>query len=83
MEEENLIKQLLPWLWKSDTGQTRIVRMSCVLDFKSARLHCAAITRRRPIKNTLKIGKVANKSRDAVRKNTIAAKLEDCLLALK
>lgn len=34
MGEENLIKQLLPRLYKSDTGQTHIVLMSCVVDLR-------------------------------------------------
>lgn len=30
----NLIKQLLPWLCKSDTGQTQIGLMSCAVDLR-------------------------------------------------
>lgn len=40
MGEENLIKQLLPWLYKSDTGRAciNVLRVGF-----SASLHCAAI----------------------------------------
>lgn len=48
--EENLIKQLLPRLCKSDTGQTRTVFMSCAVDLevRDNRSERTEITRRRP-----------------------------------
>lgn len=48
--EGNLIKQLLPRLCKSDTGQTRTVFVSCAVDLevRDNRSERAGITRRRP-----------------------------------
>lgn len=48
--EENLIKQLLPRLCKSDTGQTRTVFLSYAVDLevRDNRSERTEITRRRP-----------------------------------
>lgn len=48
--EENLIKQLLLRLCKSDTGQTRTVFQSCAVDLevRDNRSERTEITRRRP-----------------------------------
>ena len=52
MGEENLIKQLLSRLYKSDTGQAHMVLMPCEVDLRvrDNSLQYATKTRRRPTK---------------------------------